>query len=609
MSSTSFETADEENYVRATSFEMADGENNVGGLQSASQVGRSISRAEKADLNPVDVPTEEAPGTRCVDFKLLWAYTGPGWLMSIAYLDPGNLEADLQSGAYAGNQLLWMLFWATVAGFILQVLALRLGVVTGKHLAQVCREEYSRPTSLVLWVMTETAIIGSDIQEVVGSAIAFKLLFGWSIVTGCIVTGLDTFTFLLLHIFGTRALEAFFASLIFTMLVCFFVNFAAVGPDWLGDLASVDGGGILFGTAVPTVNDYALVQAVGILGAVIMPHNIYLHSALVTSRNVNRENPREVALANKYFTIEAAVALFVSFLINGAVVSVFAKGFFNGKECAVPGWETTTGVSGGLNQSAQNLACYPVTAALDDDACHFHPETGKMLACTTHLGQTGSCCSIGLQNAGAALEGLLGKSAKIVWAIGLLAAGQSSTMTGTFAGQFVMEGFLQWKISPWVRVAVTRSIALGPAILVGIVSANSPSATDILNEWLNVLQSIQLPFALLPVLHFTSDERIMGKFANNKMIKGGCWFLAALVIVINFYLVTTFVGAPDSPTPSTPLFFAFCILVGVVYSAFICYVIRSDLEAGWNHVKRFLYGSSMDARTPLLGVNEVAGKV
>ena len=179
---------------RASSFEMSETNGGTGELKEAS-------------LNPVEVPMEEAPGTRCFDFKLLWAYTGPGWLMSIAYLDPGNLEADLQSGAYAGNQLLWMLFWATVSGFLLQVLALRLGAVTGKHLAQVCREEYSRPTSLVLWLMTEMAIIGSDIQEVVGSAIAFKLLFGWKIWVGCIVTGLDTFTFLLLHVLGTRALE------------------------------------------------------------------------------------------------------------------------------------------------------------------------------------------------------------------------------------------------------------------------------------------------------------------------------------------------------------------------------------------------------------------
>ena len=586
--------------ARSTSFEMQ---------ESTALVGKG--EIKEASINPVEVPMEEAPGTKCFDFKLLWAYTGPGWLMSIAYLDPGNLEADLQSGAYAGNQLLWMLFWATVSGFLLQVLALRLGVVTGKHLAEVCREEYSRPTSLVLWVMTEMAIIGSDIQEVVGSAIAMKLLFGWKIWVGCIVTGLDTFTFLLLHVLGTRALEAFFASLIFIMLVCFFLNFAAVGPDWLGGLEVVDGGGILFGTAVPTVNDYALVQAVGILGAVIMPHNIYLHSALVTSRQIDRKSERQIELANKYFTIESGVALFVSFLINAAVVAVFAKGFFNGKECATPGWDSVTGVSGGINQSNVNLACYPTdagTSAPGDDACHINIHTGKPLTCTTHLNQPGTCCSIGLQNAGTALSNLLGNSAKVIWAIGLLAAGQSSTMTGTFAGQFVMEGFLQWKVSPWVRVMITRFIALGPAIAVGIASSASPTATDILNVWLNVLQSIQLPFALLPVLHFTSDPKIMGKFANNRFLKSIGWFLAALVIIINFYLVTTFVAAPDSPTPQTPLFIAFCVLVGIVYVGFICFVIRSDLATGIDNVKGWCSSRSRYAemRGPL--INDISSE-
>ena len=445
-----------------------------------SSMDKSSNRELSLKGENVDVPTEEAEGTKCIDFKLLWAYTGPGWLMSIAYLDPGNLEADLQSGAYAGMQLLWMLFWSTVAGLLMQILAVRLGVVTGKNLAQVCRERYSRPTSFILWIMTELAIIGSDIQEVVGSAIAFKLLFGWELWVGCIVTGLDTFTFLLLHILGTRALEAFFAFLIFIMLVCFMVNFAEADPDWISGMNSY-GGGILFGTAVPTVNDYALVQAVGILGAVIMPHNIYLHSALVTSRNINRHDHKQVELANKYFSIESGVALFVSFLINGAVVAVFSRGFFNRDECARPGWDSTTGVLQNnilTNSSDVNLACYP---GKERDGCHIDLQSGNYMSCKTPLGLDGACCGIGLHNAGTALEGFLGGSAKYVWAIGLLAAGQSSTMTGTFAGQFVMEGFLDWKISPWLRVLFTRTVAIGPAIAVGIISSTNATAGDILN--------------------------------------------------------------------------------------------------------------------------------
>lgn len=292
----------------------------------------------------VDLPSPNSKRQRCCccDLYTLWKFTGPGWLMSIAYLDPGNLEADLQSGAYTGYQLLWMLFWATIAGLLLQILAARLGVVTGKNLAQMCRLEYSRPVSNLLWVMTETAIIGSDIQEVLGSAIALKLLFGLDLWVGCLITGLDTFTFLIIHAYGVRKLEAFFAALIFTMMVCFFVNFGFTGPQWMGGPWNVDGGGILLGTLVPTVNDYAVIQAVGILGAVIMPHNIYLHSALVQSRNINRKNPQAVEEACKYNAIESAVALIVSFFINAAVVTVFARGFYADGQCAEPGWNQHT---------------------------------------------------------------------------------------------------------------------------------------------------------------------------------------------------------------------------------------------------------------------------
>jgi NRAMP (natural resistance-associated macrophage protein)-like metal ion transporter len=358
--------------------------------------------------------------------------------MSIAYLDPGNLEADLQSGAYTGYQLLWMLFWATIAGLLLQILAARLGVVTGKNLAQMCRLEYSRPVSNLLWVMTETAIIGSDIQEVLGSAIALKLLFGLDLWIGCLITGLDTFTFLIIHAYGVRKLEAFFAALIFTMMVCFFVNFGFTGPQWMGGPWNVDGGGILLGTLVPTVNDYAVIQAVGILGAVIMPHNIYLHSALVQSRNINRKNPQAVEEACKYNAIESAVALIVSFFINAAVVTVFARGFFAEGQCAEPGWNQDTWSGDGARLvygENANLGCYTGADAKTAQfgACHrLGPAnatnaTLTWMTCTNSLGNEGVCCSIGLQNAGQALEGLLGSTGRIVWAIGLLAAGQGTS--------------------------------------------------------------------------------------------------------------------------------------------------------------------------------------
>jgi natural resistance-associated macrophage protein 2 len=245
----------------------------------------------------------------------------------------------------------------------------------GKNLAQMCRLEYSKPTSILLWLMTETAIIGSDIQEVLGSAIALKLLFGLPLWVGCLVTGLDTFTFLVIHAYGVRKLEAFFAALIFTMMICFFINFGLTGPVWLGGPWEDNGGGILLGTLIPTVNDYAVIQCVGILGAVIMPHNIYLHSALVQSRNINRKNSQAVEEACKYNAIESSVALLISFFINAAVVTVFAAGFFADSQCAEAGWNNFTWNGQGPRLSYgsnANLGCYTGKDAMTEqfDACH-----------------------------------------------------------------------------------------------------------------------------------------------------------------------------------------------------------------------------------------------
>lgn len=314
-------------------------------------------------------------------------------LMSIAYVDPGNLESDLQAGAYAGYELIWVLLWSTIMGFFLQVLAARLGVVSGLNLAEVCRAQYPTWTGYVLWVMTEIAIVGSDIQEVLGSAIAFQILFNLPLWLGCMITGVDTFTFLLLHKFGVRKLEAFFVTLIGIMLVCFLVNFVDSGAE----LTKVVGG------FVPKTSSYATTQAVGILGAVIMPHNIFLHSALVKSRTVDRKNKRKVAEANLYFSVEAAGALFISFLINLAVLSVFSAGFFS-QDCTAS-----------YAQTGINTACMPYRNSTSLQ--HFG-------VCRLASGKKGYCQEIGLSQAGNALSGMLGGYAKIVWAIGLLAAGQ-----------------------------------------------------------------------------------------------------------------------------------------------------------------------------------------
>jgi natural resistance-associated macrophage protein len=347
------------------------------------------------------------------------ALTLTGWLMSLAYLDPGNLEADLQQGAYTNYKLVWVLFAATAIGLVLQELSSRLGVVTGEDLAVNSKTYFTKSQSRFLYVMMEIAIIGSDIQEVLGSAIAIKLLSNNKIdlVWGCLITGLDTFTFLFVHKCGARYLEALICALIFTMAACFFINWGEV---------DVDGAELAQGWFIPYVQSYAIMQAVGTIGAVIMPHNLYLHSGLVQSREVPKEDVGLVKDANRYFFWEATLALTFSYFINLALVSTFAEYFFD-EHCA-----------------SDNYACMPDSAFSDSGDMH------------DPCGDGFHCGEIGLDTAGPALQHNLGDFGQTMWGLGLLAAGQASTMTATLAGQIVMGGFLDWKISMWLRVAITR---------------------------------------------------------------------------------------------------------------------------------------------------------
>lgn len=510
-----------------------------------------------ADEECIDVDDMTPVSKKCLDFKVLWTYMGPGWLMSIAYLDPGNLEADLQAGAYAGYELLWVLMWCTVIGFALQVLAARLGVATGRNLAQVCREEYSKYTVWLLWIMTEMAIIGSDIQEVIGGAIALHVLFGLALPYGTILMAVSTFALLYLQKYGIRKIELIFAFFIGVMIVAFWTSMIIAKPDPLS---------IVQGMVVPKVSSYALTQAVGILGAVIMPHNIYLHSALVTSRKLNRNNEDRVGESMKYNAIESGFALFVSFLVNLAVVSTFAVSYFE-KDCAERG-------------DGQYQACVPLEGLLPafiNPSGHGVMNGTQTCIPTDFHGPSPQlgfvCANIGLNNAGAALANLFpGTSvAKYIWGVGLLAAGQASTITGTYAGQFVMAGFLDIRIQAWQRMLFTRVVALGPAVVVAWLTQGFPNTSDQTNEWLNVLQSVQLPFALLPVLHLTSQRKYMGNFVNPWWLKLLCWLLAVVVIVTNIYLVTMQVKDYDT------VVVAITLVAGVGYFIFLLVIIRRDL--------------------------------
>ncbi|XP_045827739.1 metal transporter Nramp3-like [Trifolium pratense] len=463
--------------------------------------------SEKIVVIGIDESTNWGTSVPPFSWKKLWRFTGPGFLMSIAFLDPGNLEGDLQAGAIAGYSLLWLLMWATAMGLLIQLLAARLGVATGKHLAELCREEYPRWASNLLWVMAEFALIGSDIQEVIGSAIAIRILSNgvvplWG---GVIITALDCFIFLFLENYGVRSLEAFFAVLIGIMAVAF---------GWMFSEAKPSGKELLVGIFVPKLSSRTIQQAVGVVGCLIMPHNVFLHSALVQSRKVDQSNQGRVQEALNYFSIESTLALIVSFIINIFVTAVFAKGFY-GKETAN---------------------------------------------------------SIGLVNAGQYLQDTYGGGMfpiLYIWGIGLLAAGQSSTITGTYAGQFIMGGFLNLRLKKWMRALITRSFAIVPTMIVALIFDATEDSLDVLNEWLNVLQSVQIPFALIPLLCLVSKEQIMGTFKIGTVLKITSWCVAALVTVINGYLLMEFFSAEVNGI----LVGAIVCVVTAAYVAFIIYLI------------------------------------
>eukprot|EP00879_Flechtneria_rotunda_P004685 GHRR01004949.1.p1 GENE.GHRR01004949.1~~GHRR01004949.1.p1 ORF type:complete len:566 (+),score=198.80 GHRR01004949.1:1074-2771(+) len=406
-------------------------------------------------------------------------FVGPGLLMSIAYVDPGNLESDLQVGANAGYALLWVLLWCTILGYIIQMQAAKLGVVTQKHLAEHCREQFYPVLRYFLWIMAEIAIIGSDIQEVIGSAIALLLLSHGTIPLwlGVLLSVTGSFLMLLIERFGVTKLEALFGAFISIMVGSFAIMF------YRAHVPLVE---VVKGFVTPFVPRSSVSQAVALVGSLIMPHNIYLHSALVQSRTLRRQDDSHKQEALLYYSIESGLSLLVSVFINMFVTGVFAAGFHG--------------------------------QALQD---------------------------IGLENAGMYLGKTYGQFMVYIWALGLLAAGQSSTMTGAYTGQFVMTGYLQLKIRPWLRVLTTRLVALIPALLVAVITRNDSGSTalDSLNQWLNLLQSVQLPFALIPVLAFNASQPLMGKFVNNRATIALTVLISLAVMLVNVSGVLAFAEA------------------------------------------------------------------
>lgn len=413
-------------------------------------------------------------------WKNLFAYMGPGFLVSIAYIDPGNFETDLQAGAQYKYELLWIILVASCAALIIQSLAAKLGVVTGKHLAEHFRMEYPKVPNFILWVLAEISIVACDIPEVIGTAFALNMLFKIPLWCGVLLTGLSTLMLLALQQYGVRKLEFLIAFLVFTIAACFFGELGYAKP-----VASE----VLDGLFVPQLKgNGATGLAISLLGAMVMPHNLFLHSALVLSRKIPR-SVRGIKEACRFYTIESAFALMVAFLINISVISV------------------------------SGAVCNSTSLNPQDKA---------------------SCQDLDLNKASFLLRNVLGSWSSKLFAIALLASGQSSTITGTYAGQYVMQGFLDLRLTPWVRNFLTRCLAIIPSLIVALIGGSAGAGKLIIIA--SMILSFELPFALVPLLKFTSSKTKMGQYANQTMVAAVTWIIGFLIMGINvYYLVTGFI--------------------------------------------------------------------
>ncbi|CAO2815890.1 unnamed protein product [Amaranthus hypochondriacus] len=408
-------------------------------------------------------------------WRNLFSYMGPGFLVSIAYIDPGNFETDLLSGAQYKYELLWIILVASCAALIIQSMAANLGVVTGKHLAEHCKFEYSKVPNFILWILAEIAIVACDIPEVIGTAFALNMLFKIHVWAGVLLTGLSTLVLLALQQYGVRKLEFLISFLVLTIAACFLVELGYAKPQ-----ASE----VMRGLFVPQLKgDGATGLAISLLGAMVMPHNLFLHSALVLSRKIPR-SVGGIKEACRYYLIESGIALAVAFLINVSVIAV------SGAVC-----------------SSSNLN-------MEDEK---------------------SCKDLDLNKASFLLKNVLGNWSSKLFAIALLASGQSSTITGTYAGQYVMQGFLDLRMEPWIRNMLTRCLAIIPSLVVALIGGSAGAGQLIIIA--SMILSFELPFALIPLLKFTSSKAKMGIHANSLLLSAVTWLIGSLIMVINIYFI------------------------------------------------------------------------
>ena len=414
-------------------------------------------------------------------FRRWWAVAGPALMVAVGYMDPGNWATDLAGGSRYNYTLLWVLLMSNLMAVLLQSLAARLGIVSRRDLAQACRETYPRWINIPLYVLAEIAITATDLAEVIGSAIAFQLLFGLPLLWGVLITTADVLLLLMLSSFGIRKLEALVLAFVGTIGIAFLVEIFLAKPDWVG----------LVHGFVPSLPDAtALYIAIGILGATVMPHNLYLHSSLVQTRRVGR-SPGELRAAIRLNTLDSAVSLNLAFLINAAILVMAAAVFYR----------------------------------------------------TGHHGVAE------IQDAHRLLEPILGAAvAPVAFAVALLASGQSSTITGTLAGQIVMEGYLNFRIRPWLRRMITRLLAVVPAVATILwFGEGSTGGLLVLSQ---VILSLQLPFAVIPLIQLVADRRRMGEFTIRRWIQVMAWVVAGIIVTLNVKLVvdeiTGWLGAPGT---------------------------------------------------------------
>ncbi|WP_229236013.1 Nramp family divalent metal transporter [Dyadobacter tibetensis] len=404
-------------------------------------------------------------------WRKLRAFAGPGLLVAVGYIDPGNWATDIEGGSRFGYTLLSVILISNLFAMLLQHLSLKLGIATGRDLAQACRDYYSRPVSFFLWILAEIAIAATDLAEVIGSAIALNLLFGLPLPVGVIFTVFDVLIVLYFQQRGFRIIESIVAGLMGLILLCFAYEMFVSQPS-----ISAMAGGLIPKSEIVT-NPGMLYIAIGILGATVMPHNLYLHSSIVQTRAFNRDDEGKKS-AIKFATIDSTLSLGLAFFINGSILVLAAAAFHN------------TG----------RFDVADIT-----DAYHL-------------------------------LDPILGVSlASIFFALALLASGQSSTLTGTLAGQIVMEGFLRIRLRPWMRRLITRGIAIIPALVVSIMYGEK--ATTELLVFSQVILSLQLSFAVVPLVLFTSNKRIMGNFANSTALKYLSWIISLIIMGLNAYLL------------------------------------------------------------------------